>query len=123
MPHRNRVFTAVGVLYLVGLTIAPCTPATARQLAFGAFPAALLQESQPPNPSAPAQPEAKAVVVTGTIVRNGGDYVLRDSSGTVFRLDAPDKAQPFEGRPVKVIGKLEEKTNLLHVDAIEALNA
>jgi len=123
MRHRNRVLAAVGVLCLAGLTNAPCMPAMARQVEFSAFPAALLRESQPQDPSAPAQPEAKAVVVTGTIVRNGGDYVLRDSSGTIFRLDAPNKAQPFEGKPVKVTGKLEANTNFLHVDAIEALNA
>jgi hypothetical protein len=49
------------------------------------------------------------VVVTGTIVRNGGDYVLHHSSGTVFRLEAPEKAQPFEGKPDRVTGKLNQK--------------
>jgi len=123
MQLRNRVLTAGCVLCLVALTVAPSAPPIARQLASGALPTALLQESRQPDPAAPAQPDTKAVVVTGTIVRNGGDYLLRDSSGTVFRLDAPEKAQPFEGKSVKVTGKVEAKTNLLHVDAIQPLNA
>jgi len=48
---------------------------------------------------------------------------LKDASGTVYRLDAPEKAGPFEGKAVKVTGKLEASTNLLHIDAIEAVAA
>lgn len=78
---------------------------------------------QAPDLSAAARPDAKVVIVTGTIIRNGGDYVLRDWPVTVFRLHSPEKDRPFEGRPVKVSREVEAKTNLLHLDRIKALNA
>jgi hypothetical protein len=59
----------------------------------------------------------------GTIVKDGSDFVLRASTGDVYRLDMPSKAQPFEGKAVKVTGKLEETAKLIHVDNIEEATA
>jgi hypothetical protein len=78
---------------------------------------------QQPDTPQPDQPATKAVVVTGTIVKSGSSFVLRDSSGAVYQLDAQEKAQPYEGKSVKVTGKLEAESKLLHVDTIEELNA
>lgn len=78
------------------------------------------QEKQPTQPD---QPAAKPVVVTGTIVKSGDNFVLQDTSGTVYQLDAQDKAQPYEGKSVKVTGKLEAESKLLHVESIEELSA
>jgi hypothetical protein len=55
----------------------------------------------------------------GTVVREGLNYMLRDSSGEEYRLDAMSSAQAFEGRPVKVSGQLEESSRLIHVQEIE----
>ena len=71
---------------------------------------------------------SKALVVTGTIVKSGSDFVLKDDKGTIYRLDAQDKAAQFENKSVKVTGKLEQADNanqiaMLHVDAIEAMAA
>jgi hypothetical protein len=63
------------------------------------------------------------VVVTGTIVKSGSNLVLRDMSGDVYQLDAQDKAQPYEGKSVKVSGKLEADSKLIHVESIEELYA
>jgi len=91
------------------------------------------QPNQPPDQPDQAKPDtqqpdtpqqgAKAVVVTGMIVKSGSDFVLKDASGTVYRLDAPEKAEPFEGKSVKVTGKLDANASLIHVDAIEAVTA
>jgi hypothetical protein len=77
---------------------------------------------QPPQPDTP-QPGAKTAVFTGTIVKQGSDFVLRDTSGTIYNLDAPDRAQPYEDKSVQVTGTLEATSNLLHVKAIQAISA
>jgi hypothetical protein len=135
MQNRNRIRTAEGVLILIVLGLAPATSASAMQ----PQPNALVQDAaQPqqkpdtaqPDPSQPDQSKdkQKAVVVTGTIVKNGSDFVLKDTKGIVYRLDAQDKAAPFENKSVKVTGKLEQAENenqtaMLHVDAIEPMSA
>jgi uncharacterized protein YdeI (BOF family) len=76
-----------------------------------------------PQPDTPQQ-GAKAVVVSGTIIKSGSDFVLKDTSGTVYRLDSPEKAEPFEGKSVKVTGQLDAaNATLIHVEAIEPMSA
>jgi hypothetical protein len=129
MQNRNLIRTAEGVLTLMVLAVAPATSARAMLQ-----PAALVQDQAQPqqNPSAPDQAQSKAkpqaLVVTGTIVKNGSDFVLKDDKGTIYRLDAQDKAAQFENKSVKVTGKLEQADTanqiaMLHVDAIEAMAA
>jgi hypothetical protein len=72
----------------------------------------------PPDQSRPDPKAGKAVVMVGTIVKDASDFVLREQSGKVYRLDAPSKAKRFEGKSVKVTGKLDENSGLIHVDEI-----
>jgi hypothetical protein len=78
-------------------------------------------QAQPPQEQPPqAQPDtAQSKTFTGTILKTGSQYVLRDSSGQVFKLDDPDSAKPYEGKAVKVTGKLDEQAMLIHVESIE----
>ena len=69
------------------------------------------------------QGQAKSATFTGTIVKNGEQYMLRDSSGQVFGLDDSSKAQPFEGKTVKVTGQLDEQAKVIHVENIEGAEA
>jgi uncharacterized protein YdeI (BOF family) len=71
----------------------------------------------------PIEAQAKSATFTGTIVRNGEQYVLRDSSGAVLGLDNSEKAKPFEGKTVKVTGQLDEQAKVIHVENIEAVEA
>jgi uncharacterized protein YdeI (BOF family) len=71
----------------------------------------------------PIEAQAKSATFTGTIVRNGEQYVLRDSSGEVLGLDNSEKAKPFEGKTVKVTGQLDEQAKVIHVENIEAVEA
>jgi uncharacterized protein DUF5818 len=128
MQNRNLIRTAEGVLTLMVLAVAPATSAWAMQTQ----PTSVVQEAAQPQQNPPQQDQSKAkqqaLVVTGTIVKNGSDFVLKDDKGTVYRLDAQDKAGQFENKSVKVTGKLEpsESANqiaMLHVDAIEAMTA
>ena len=64
---------------------------------------------------------AKSTTFTGTVVKDGEQYVLRDSSGSVYKLDDSSRAQAFEGKTVKVTGRLDSNSKTIHVDSIEAL--
>jgi uncharacterized protein YdeI (BOF family) len=93
-----------------------------------ASPMPTVQEPQaPPAQTAPDQTmqpnqdQAKATSFTGTIVKDGENYVLRDSSGGIYKLDDSSRAQAFEGKTVKVTGKLDADSKMIHVDSIQAL--
>lgn len=71
----------------------------------------------------PAQVQPQAATFSGTIQRNGEQFVLRESSGQIYRLDDPKDAQPFEGRPVTVTGKLDTSAKMIHVERIAPATA
>ena len=84
------------------------------------------QQTQPqPDQAQPQQQpdEAAAKTFTGTILKKGSNFVLRDVSGHDFKLDDPDSAKPYEGKSVKVIGQLDEQAMLIHVQSIEGTAA
>jgi Protein of unknown function (DUF5818) len=66
------------------------------------------------------QNQNRTASFTGTIVRQGNVYGLRDSSGAIYRLDSADQAEQYEGKAVKVIGQLDVRTMTIHVESIEA---
>jgi len=62
----------------------------------------------------------EAKFFNGTIVKEKGKLVLKDTVAKVsYQLDDQDKAKRFEGKQVKVGGKLDMNTNLIHVESIE----
>jgi uncharacterized protein YdeI (BOF family) len=62
----------------------------------------------------------EAAPISGTIVKEKGQYVLKDAaSGASYKLDDQEKAKQFEGKQVKVTGKLDPTTNQIHVENIE----
>ena len=84
------------------------------------------QQSQPPQETPPSQAQpppdqsqSQAKTFTGTIMKTDSQYVLKDSSGQVFKLDDPESAKPYEGKAVKVTGQLDEQAMLIHVQSIE----
>jgi len=52
----------------------------------------------------------------------GGRFVLQ-SKGKVYRLDKPDKAEPFAGQEVTIVGTLDEKTKTITVRSITPVTA
>src|SRR5580704_6937130 len=86
------------------------------------------QPQQPPSQSQPQQPQpsqnqAQSATFTGTVVKNGDQFALRDSSGAVYTLDDSQRAKPFEGKTVKVTGQLDEQAKVIHVESIEGVEA
>jgi hypothetical protein len=69
------------------------------------------------------QDQPKAATFTGTIVQDGAQFLLKDSSGQTYKLDDQDSAKPFAGKAVKVTGQLDEDAKLIHVTSIEPVTA
>src|SRR5580658_4308747 len=127
MKMRNSIFTLQGAMSLLAVAILVGYAAEALQPAPERSGAIYAQDAAPapqtPGQAAPGQSTAQSSTFMGTIVKDGSELVLRASSGDVYRLDTPEKAQKFEGKPVKVTGKLEESAKLIHVEAIEEASA
>jgi hypothetical protein len=62
---------------------------------------------------------APTVTFSGTVVRSGPRFALRETAGILYPLDSAGRAWPYEGEDVRVTGKLDLDTQLLYVDAIE----
>jgi len=75
------------------------------------------------NPPQQQKDQAKSKTFTGTIVRSGEEFLLRDSAGLMYKLDDSEHAKQFEGKPVKVTGQLDQQAMVIHVEAIEGANA
>jgi uncharacterized protein YdeI (BOF family) len=69
------------------------------------------------------QEQNKSATFTGTIVKDGEQYLLRDSSGQMYKLDDAERAKPFEGKAVKVTGQLDAEAKLIHLENIESAEA
>jgi hypothetical protein len=66
------------------------------------------------------QSETQAKTFTGTVMKNGENFVLSDPrSKTSYMLDDARKASQFEGKKVKVTGTVDVANNIIHVDTIE----
>ena len=85
------------------------------------------QNSQPTS-SGSQTPQSTASqedtqTLTGTIVSVKDRCVLRAATGsTTYDLDNQAKAKQFEGKQVKVVGKVDSATNTIHVESIEPLS-
>jgi uncharacterized protein YdeI (BOF family) len=95
--------------------------------ASSATPMPAIQEPQAPpsqaqpDASAPNPDPAKMTTFTGTVLKDGEQYVLRDSSGGVYKLDDSSRAQSFEGKTVKITGRLDANAKMIHVDTIQSI--
>lgn len=69
-----------------------------------------------------AQQQSQSTQMKGTILRNGEQFLLRDVSGRVFRLDDPQHVLAFEGKAVTITGRLDQQTKTIHVERIESVN-
>jgi uncharacterized protein YdeI (BOF family) len=115
------------------LGVSSCALVLASVQAYGATapisasPMPVIQEPQTPptqtspDQAMPNQDSSKTATFTGTVVKDGEQYVLRDSSGGVYKLDDTSRAQAFEGKTVKVTGRLDANSKMIHVDSIQAL--
>jgi uncharacterized protein (DUF2147 family) len=99
---------------------------------FSALPLAgslLAQEPRPANASnhqsSEMQPahsnRAEVRTFSGKITKADGKYVLEDPSAkTPFALDDQKAAKKYDGKSVVVTGSLDDSSNTIHVQKIEA---
>ena len=80
-------------------------------------PTALPTPTPTPAPTAELLP---LVSYTGTVVRDGTRFALRDAKGALFTLHSTGRAWPFEGEEVRVTGHLDQGGTLLHIQVIHA---
>jgi hypothetical protein len=64
---------------------------------------------------------ATTVTFSGTVIRDGGRFALRETAGVLYTLDSTGRAWPFEGEDVRVTGHFDTATSLLHVDDISSM--
>ena len=54
--------------------------------------------------------------MTGTIMKQGEKYVFQDAStGTTYDIDHQDEVKQYDGKKVKVHGKLDQSTKTIHI--------
>jgi hypothetical protein len=78
-----------------------------------------------PAPQDNAQIQSERAVVqyfTGLMAKDSDRYVLKASHGAVYQIDDQAKAKPYEGKQVKIGGRLDSQTNVLHVASIELVS-
>lgn len=77
--------------------------------------------SPPPAPTlVPDRPALSSF--SGTVVRHGTRFALRESDGDLYALDSTGLAWPFEGEDVLISGYLNADSGLLHICAIEEMD-
>jgi hypothetical protein len=81
------------------------------------------QQQQVPGPSSDNAETQQALAFTGQVTNEQGRLVLKDPITKMsYRLNDQTKAKPYVGKQVKVIGKLEKKSNTIRIDSIEPLS-
>ena len=92
------------------------------------------QQQQPTVPKSPQQQQSsvptsddnetqQALAFTGRVAGEQGRLVLNDPVTKMsYQLDDQTKAKRYVGKQVKVIGKLEMKSNTIHIDSIEPMS-
>lgn len=74
----------------------------------------------PQQTETPQNTQAQSKTFTGTVVKKGDNFMLRDSANkSSYALDDAQKVSQFEGKKVKVTGTIDTASNMIHVEAIE----
>ena len=102
-------------------TPSPAVPSAAQQTPTSQTPDATQQTPAAPAPDAaqPASPKDSTPTATtpgasdsqtfsGTVVKSGDKYVLKDDAGKTYDIDHQDDVKKFEGKRVRVQGKLDD---------------
>lgn len=74
-------------------------------------------QSTPPSGSASGAAGAgtDSQVFSGTVVKSGDKYVLKDDTGHTYEIDHQDEVKKFEGKRVRVQGTLDPSGNKIMV--------
>jgi len=68
------------------------------------------------------QTQERPETVIGIILKSGDKFVLSDTATkSKYFLDDQDKVRRFEGKHVKVTGRIDAAKNLIHVTSIQEI--
>lgn len=99
---KRIILTVAGALLVLTVAVP--------QVAFSAGPRVEMQQHS----------QTQAKTFTGTVIKNGDNFVLSDPSNKIaYTLDDGRKASRFEGKKVKVTGTFDMASNTIHVETIE----
>jgi hypothetical protein len=89
-------------------------------LVFSAVPKIASATSSPT--SMQQQSKQKTKIFSGTIIKNGDNFMLSDAANKLsYLLDDAEKASHFEGKKVKVTGTVDVASNTIHVESIQEI--
>lgn len=78
-------------------------------------PSSRTPESGAQGSSADSGAAAGTQTFSGTVVKQGDKYVLKDDSGKTYDIDHQDEVKKFDGKRVRVQGTLDPSTNKIMV--------
>lgn len=86
-------------------------------------PAASSSQNEPQMPAAGEVQTQDAKAFTGRIVKENGKVVLKDPvTKTSYQIDDVSKVKAYMGKEVKVIGKLDMNSNMIHVESVAPIS-
>jgi hypothetical protein len=89
-------------------------------LVFTAVPKMAIAITPPTSMRQQSKQEAK--IFSGTIIRNGDNFILSDAANKLsYVLDNAEKASRYEGKKVKVTGTVDVASNTIHVETIQEI--
>jgi len=75
-----------------------------------------------PPSSMRQQSKQEAKTFSGTIIKNGDNFILSDAANKLsYVLEDAEKARQYEGKRVKVTGTLDVASNTIHVETIQEI--
>jgi hypothetical protein len=80
------------------------------------------QDQQPTTPADPHSQQTPATqLFTGKIVNDSGKYVLKVGT-EVYGLDQQDGLEKYENQPVRVTGRMDANSRMIHILKIDLLS-
>ena len=79
-----------------------------------------LEVPQISSTGTPQERQSARTKLSGTVVREGAQFVLHNASGIIYKLADGENVGEYESLFVLVTGQLDEKTNVLHVEKISS---
>ncbi len=88
---------------------APEVPSATQQPPTSKIPEQTQSSSSDSDGGSSATAASGVQVFTGTVVKSGDKYVLKDDSGQTYDIDHQDEVRKFEGKRIRVHGSLDDK--------------
>jgi len=72
--------------------------------------------SRPGPHISPQQVQGDIQIFDGVVARDGEEYVLIASNAQSMRLNQKEVARQYQGKPVRIAGRLDRQTGVLYIE-------